>query len=420
MFEAIRENDIERANALFESSLQKSAQTKSIEELAEFGEELHRIGFLEEARDAFLLLKELAPQLKEWDLALAEIAIDENRHEEALDILLQIDKSNPLYPQALVLLADAYQTMGLYEISEQKLLEAIQLLPDEPVLLFALAKLYHSSGEYRKAIPLYEQLIKKKEQQYWWENLELLLADCYSAEGRFEEAVSLLDQVPDEEHTSDSLFQLGLAQLQLHEANRAVQTLAELIEKDPDYESAYLYLAMAHEENEDIVLALETALAGIGINPYQPEFHLMAAKFHLRLGAKQEAKEELSELLELDPERSEGVILLTDLLLEEGKIEEVVQLLETRMKEGAAEPVYHWQLAQAYNELENYESASREYEAAYTALQDSLPFLEDYSAYLLEEGNLFRLREVAQHALLLEPHNVYFLELWEDRLDGSL
>lgn len=420
MFEAIRENEIERANALFESSLQKSAQTKNIEELAEFAEELHQSGFLSEARDALLLLKELAPQLKDWDLALAEIAIDEDRHEEALDILLHVEESDPLYPQALVLLADAYQTMGLYEISEQKLMEAIKLLPDEPVLVFALARLYHSSGEYRKAIPLYEQLSRKAEEQNWWENVDLLLADCYSAEGRFEEAVSLLDQVPEEELTSDSLFQRGLAQLQLHEAGRAAQTLSGLLEKDPDYESAYLYLAMAFEENEDVASALEAAQAGIGINPYQPEFYLMAAKLHLRRSEKQEAKAKLMELRKLDPDHSEGTILLTDLLLEEGKAEEVVELLGMQAQEGAAEPIYHWQLAQAYDKLEEYESAGKEYEAAYAALQDSLPFLEDYSTYLLEEGNFFRLREVTKHALLLEPHNAYFRELWEDRLNGDL
>lgn len=419
MFEAVRENELEKANELFQSSLRKSAETKNIEELSEFAAELHRLGFLDEARDAFLLLKQLEPQTKQWELALAEVAIDQNRQEEALDLLLYFESSDPLYPQALVVMADAYQTMGLYEISEQKLLEAVGLLPDEPVLLLALAKLYHSNGDYQKATTLYEQLRNSDNQKEWMENFDILLADCYNAEGKFEDAVFLLNNVPEEAHTSDSLFQLGLAYLQIHEPERAARVLTNLIEKDPDYVSAYLHLAQAYEETEKLEEALQAILMGIEIDPFQPEFRLAAAKLFLRRGEKQEARTALTELLALDPDRSEGAILLSEMLLEEGETEEVVSLLSGQVHDDASEPIYHWQLAQAYNELEDFEVAGQEYENAATALYDNLDFLRDYSRFLLEEGNLMRLKEITEHALILDPNNDYFLELLEDRLDGS-
>lgn len=65
----------------------------------------------------------LAPQIQEWNIALAEIAIDEDDYDQALDILLTIDKESDVYPQALLTMADAYQVQGLYESAKRKYLK---------------------------------------------------------------------------------------------------------------------------------------------------------------------------------------------------------------------------------------------------------------------------------------------------------
>src|SRR5699024_1235181 len=151
-------------------------EDQDVNGLAEFGQALHLAGFLDQAKDVYDLLKEIAPGLTEWDLFLAEIAIDQNRIEDGLDILLQIDQTSDLYPNALLMMADAYQTMGLYEVSEYKIKEAMKILPDEVVLTYALAQLYHSNGKYKEAISLYEDLVEKDTVDMWQENLFILLA----------------------------------------------------------------------------------------------------------------------------------------------------------------------------------------------------------------------------------------------------
>ena len=69
---------------------------------------------------------------------------------------------DPSFPESLVLLADLYQMEGLYEVSEQKLLKAKELLPNEIVIDFALGELYAEQGKFTDAIRYYEKVLEKK------------------------------------------------------------------------------------------------------------------------------------------------------------------------------------------------------------------------------------------------------------------
>lgn len=418
MFEAIRENKQEEARVFFESSLKRSFEEGEVEELANFADALHQAGFLDESREAYVLLKEMAPSFEEWDLFLAEIAIDQNRMEEGLDILLQFDESSDFYPNALLMLADAYQMMGLYEVSEHKIREAMQILPEEPIIQYALGKLYQTSGDDHQAVAVYETLLRQFPEYEWAENLQIVLAECYIAMGRFEDGIASLEQVAEEEHTSDSLFQLGFSYLQIKEYNRSASVLEQLLNKDPDYFSGYYYLAQALEEEQQLEEALHVIKQGIQLDPYQADFRLAAAKLYLKLHEKEKAEKQVDEAIELDPDLTEAVLLKAEILLNQEKYEEIIAFLENNAIEPSAE--HDWLLAQAYNGLEEYESAAEHYLLAYDFLSDNPVFLEDYSQFLQEEGNQSRLSEVMEMALILDPENEYFNRLKENRLYEDL
>ena len=419
MFEEIRNNNLPEAQICFENSLKKSQSTNHIEELAEFADTLHQAGFLDQAMDAYILLKKMTPDLEEWDLLLAEIYIDQNKVETALDLLLQFEKSSELYPHALLMLADAYQTMGLFEVSEHKIQEAIKILPKEPVLQYALGKLYHTSGDYKKAITIYRSLIKEDTQELWAENLYLLLADCENAVGMFEEAVDSLEKVPDNEHTPDSLFQLGFAYQQLKEFHRASQIYEDLLEKDPHYMSAYLYLAEVLEEELRVDEALIAIKKGIDLNPYQAEYYLTAAKLLLKSKVIEEKPEEyLNHAIQLEPDLTEAILLKADVLLSEERYKEVILLLSDESM--IPQPQYEWQLAKAYNELEVFDKASVHFDKAYLDLSDNISFLEEYIIFLQEEGDTTKLLSVLEVALILDPENEFFFELKEKFIHDDL
>ena len=73
----------------------------------------------------------------------------------------KLASDDPNYPEALLLLADLFQMEGLYEVSEQKLLEAKKLLPNEGVIDFALGELYSEEGKFIEAIRCYEIVLNR-------------------------------------------------------------------------------------------------------------------------------------------------------------------------------------------------------------------------------------------------------------------
>ncbi|MGP6140078.1 MULTISPECIES: tetratricopeptide repeat protein [unclassified Jeotgalibaca] len=415
MFEAIRENEVEIAQVYFNESLEQSIQESDIDGLADFAEELHHAGFVDEATRTYRLLKQLAPQFEEWDLYLAELAIDNDQVSDGIDILLQFDESSELYPNVLLVLADAYQSLGLYEVSEQKILEAIKILPDEPVLKYALAKLFYSIGSFKKAIPLYEELLELNDEMPWEDNILMQLAECHHAIGQFEEGIQYLEQLHSEEHSSDSLFQLGFGYLQMKAYGRSIQIFEELLEKDPDYLSVYLYLAQALEADQRLPEALEAMLKGIEENPFQAEFYLAAANLQRKQKRTEEAEKLLDKAIELEPEFIEAILLKVDLALDDERYEDVVTYLESN-PDNANQPHFQWKLALAHDKLEDYDVASAYFEKAHRYFDDNLDFLEDYSTYLQEEGNLEKLATVVRHALTIEPNHPYFLDMMLNHL----
>lgn len=415
MFNAVRENELEIAMVLFEASLEQAVLEKDIDGLSEFAEELHHAGFLAEAEKSYQLLKQLAPEFQEWDLYLAEVAIDNGNVTEGIDILLQFEKTSDLYPNVLLVLADAYQSLGLYEVSEQKILEAISLLPHEPILKYALAKLFFSMGNFKKAIPLYEELLDE-EQMPWQDNILMQLAECHHSIGQFEEGIYYLEQLHKEEHTSDSLFQLGFGYLQMQENTRAIQIFEELLEMDPDYLSAYLYIAQAFEADQRTLEALEVIQKGIKENAYQSELYLEAATLLRKLNKLAESEDMLDKALELEADMVEANLMKVDLAMEDNRFEDVITYLEMN-QDNKNIPQYQWKLALAYDKIEEYEVANTYFEKAYDYFVDNLEFLEDYALFLQEEGNVEKLAIVVKDALEIEPNDPYFLEVLTNRLN---
>ncbi|WP_231686754.1 lipopolysaccharide assembly protein LapB [Bacillus sp. JCM 19034] len=118
----------------------------------------------------------------------AELLIDMDEEDEAIEMLNEIKEDDPVYLQAQLLLADLYQMQSLDEVAEQKLLNAVKKAPDEPIISYGLGEFYLSRGDYGKSIPYLKKAVHSGEtipDVY----LELTLAEAYSATGQFEDAL---------------------------------------------------------------------------------------------------------------------------------------------------------------------------------------------------------------------------------------
>ncbi len=65
---------------------------------------------------------------------------------------------------ALLLEADLYQLQGMPEVSERKLLQAKELLPDEVIIDFALGELYLSARTKPRSHFKYIKVLKQEEE----------------------------------------------------------------------------------------------------------------------------------------------------------------------------------------------------------------------------------------------------------------
>lgn len=109
-------------------------------------------------------LRFLFPDEAQIAIDYASVLIELGEEEDALDLLLTIDESAPEYPQSLLILADYYQMQGLYEVAEKRINEALEILPDEPLIRFAKAELLVEMGRFTEAARIYEELHKQQKE----------------------------------------------------------------------------------------------------------------------------------------------------------------------------------------------------------------------------------------------------------------
>lgn len=156
MLELLEKGQLEEAKKEFGWALRKD-DDQMIYSLAE---ELYSLGFSKQSKRAYEKLLERYPDEDGIKTALADIEISDGNDDRALELLAQIMPDSDSYLEALLVSADLYQTQGMFDVSEQKLLEARRLAPDETVILFGLAELYFNVKEYRKAARCYLDLVK--------------------------------------------------------------------------------------------------------------------------------------------------------------------------------------------------------------------------------------------------------------------
>ena len=103
---------------------------------------------------------------------------------------------------------------------------------------------------------------------------------------------------------------------------------------------------------------------------------------------------------------------LSNLYLNEERYEDVINAVN--QMEETANPYAEWNLAHAYNELEDFAVAALHYEQAFHELQHEPDFLKEYAFFLREEGKLDQAKELLKHYLHHEPGDMEALSLLDD------
>jgi len=354
--------------------------------LFSLGEELYSLGFLNQSRRIYEKLLKKYPDEDELRTNLADIAIDEDKNDEALDYLNQVQPGSPAYIESLMVAADLYQTQELFEVSEQKLLTAKKLAPEEPVITFALAELYFTMREYRKAIPLYLDLITAGTTELSRVNIVERLGVAYANAGRFEQAIGYLKQIHPGEMTPDVKFETAFTYLQLKERTTAIDLFNDLKDSDSHYTSLYPYLGQALEEENRLDEALTALQEGLGVDQYNEKLWLQAAHVATKLDDEALAEKYLKQGHQLDSDDLSAVIQLSNLYVKQGRWQENVDLVQPYVKSDDADPQLYWNLAVTAEHQEDFAAARKNYDAAQPFFMDQADFLKPAIYFYREEG----------------------------------
>ncbi|WP_018922264.1 tetratricopeptide repeat protein [Salsuginibacillus kocurii] len=396
--EAIENGQVEKGLNILDQ-LEETADHQQLFDIASLYQQLGRA---DKAKPIITNLLSYYPDEDELFVFAAELEIDLDQEEEAIEWLLEIKEGSNTYLQAQILLADLYQLQGLDEVAEQKLKRALEHSPDEPVLLAGLGDFHLERGDFNKSIPYLKQA-EQKGFQFPDGSLDLRLAEAYSATGQFEEALKYYERGLDEKTELSAIFGYGYTALQVGDYQLAAKQFEELKRRDYEYVTLYPYLARAYEGQEMFKEALGACEQGLQVDEYNDALYAEAGKIRLKLGYFPEGEDALRQALAINPGNFAASVALLSYLQDEERAEEVLEFLSYLEDMGEQAPLFDWKRAKANWLLEDFEASYKHFQSVAEEFSEDSEFLEDYGRFLIEYGFTEKGITHLQKALTLNP-----------------
>lgn len=401
MLAALQEQDLALADRYFEQAL----TTDSEEELLDLADYLESIGFFPQAKRIF---EKLAPDYPASYISLAAIASDDGELEQAFAYLEEIQPDSDWYVAALLAKADLYQLEGLPDVAREKLAQAAELT-DEPLVTFGLAEIDLELGDFSQAIKEYAQLDNRTIFEQTGVSTYQRIGVCYASLGKFAAAIEFLEKAVELEYDDAAVYELATILADQEEYQKANLYFKQLDTLSPDFEGyEYGYALSLHAEHRTAE-ALTLAQQGLAKNPFETRLLLLASQLSYELHDEKAAENYLLQAQEDADDLEEIALRLTTLYLEQERYEDILEFAEQEVDNALT----RWNLARAYQALENLEKAEELYNQLARELQDNPEFLEQYVYLLRELGRFEEAKRAAASYLRLIPDDGSMQELYE-------
>lgn len=404
--DSLEQGNITQAHDYFERALNH----ESGELVFNMAQTCADLGFNDWAQTALRKLLRQFPEEDQLRVRLAELLVADGKDDDALLLLDEVAPTSPAYVDSLLASADLYQTQGLPEVSEQKLLEAHRLAPDEPIIVFGLAELAFYQKNYHAAKDWYLQLVKQGHLDMAQVNLVARLGISYAALGQFDHALAYLEQIAPDQLDDDGLFQLGFTQLQLKHYDDAIKNLQRLRDQTPSYATLYQPLATALEQQGRLNDALKTAQEGLSHTKYDDNLLLKASQLALKAGQLDVAEKYLTQAHANHPDNLTVLTQLAQVLVTTKKYTEALHLINQAGQTVVADPEIAWLLGQCYWHENDFAQAQGNYDVAAQSLT-GVDFVSDAVRFYREAGNLTGAQQLLERGLAAHPNSAELLDL---------
>ncbi|MCG7339663.1 tetratricopeptide repeat protein [Staphylococcus sp. ACRSN] len=391
-----------------DSRVNEALSSPNDDALFVLGETLYNYGLMPQGLEVFRTLYHKYPDESELLIYFIEGLMAENQTDEALEYLNEVELST----ERLMLEADLYQQLNMLEVAIDKLSEAIEIEPNDPIIHFALAELLYFDGQYLRATTEYETVLETGEYEVNTINLFARLADCSLQSGNYSDAIKMFDEMNEDEMNSEDYLKKAIAYEKNDLTQEAIKLVNTLLSKDPDFLQAYFYLQQLYENEHNHADAIEIGKEGLRLSQFYKELMVSTGSIEIEHGDANEGVQLLIQALEVDNAYQEPLLILSDLYRAEEDYESLIGLLQY-VDEEDLDPVFMWHLAYALGQEERDKEAQHFFELAWPTLQSQAAFLSDYYYYLVEIGHIEKAKSILNQLLELEPSN----ETWHDEAE---
>lgn len=197
------------------------------------------------------------------NLGLAQSAV--GQEEEALAAFSQAISLDPQNPRYHFNLAEAYVRQGRMGEAEAAFRKSVLLAPDDPETGLALGDFLHALERDEEALPIYRRVVDLAPQNVaGWVNLGISESEC----GHFDEAIAAYRQALSiDPCAARAHSNLGLVLTAIGDPGEALRCFKRAIESDPGYAKAYIgKAAVSHSLGQDDEAAADCRKA-IELNP---------------------------------------------------------------------------------------------------------------------------------------------------------
>lgn len=401
MVASLQKQDLAHANKYFERALTNDTE----EELLELADYLESIGFFPQAKRIY---EKLASHYPEAYISLAQIASEDGQVEEAFAYLEKIASDSDWYVTALLVKADLYQMEGLPDVAREKLAEAKQL-SDEPLVTFGLAEIDFELGNFNQAIKEYASLDNRMIYEQTGVSTYQRIGVSYASLGKFEAAIEFLEKALEIEYDDAVAFELATILYDQKEYQKANLYFKQIDTISPEFEGyEYGYALSLHAEHQ-AKEALRLTQQGLSKNPFDTRLLLLASQLSYELHDEQKAEEYLLQAQENAEDEEEIALRLTNLYVQQERFDEVLEF----EKRDVDNVLTKWNIARAYQALEQTTSALERYRLLLSDLKGNPEFLEQYIYLLREMGEFEEAKHQAEQYLRLVPDDGIMQELYD-------
>lgn len=404
MIASIEQQDLDHAEKYFKKALASDDD----DSLLALGAYLETIGFLPHAKKLYQQLEDKYPEV---NLNLAQIVAEDNDIEGAFLYLDKISPESPDYLHALLIMADLYDMEGLTDVAHEKLLEA-QTLSDDPLIRFGLAELELDLGQFQTAINHYALLDNREILESTGVSTYQRIGRAYAGLGQFEAAIEFLEKAVQIAYDDETVYELATILYDQDDYQKANLYFKQLETMNPDFEGyEYGYAQSLHKEHktEEALRLVQQALRK---NAFDSQLLLLASQLAFETHDHQLAEEYLLEAKKITDNPEEVMMRLSTLYLDSERYQEVVAL----GIEDTDNLLTKWNLAKAYQALDQEEKALSLYQELADDLKDNPEFLLDYAYILRAFALLEKAKAVSQSYLAMVPDDINMQQFLEELL----